>query len=94
MIRPGHHRPLGTTARMRFATWEQDRLPQLGDVACQSSSAGANDQGHVRRCYVVVGIEEGRTPRSLRLVMERVEYGTLPDSLDPDALWSFYNLPR
>lgn len=70
------------------------RQPELGDIACQASAAGAEDEAIVRRAYVVVGVEEGRDPEHVRLVMERVEYGTLPTSLDPDAIWSFHNLPR
>lgn len=93
-MRPGHHRPLGTTTRMRFVEWSSERLPQLGDIACQASAHGACDEDVVRRVYRVVGIEEGRDPKRFKLVMERVEYGTLPESLDETAIWSFYHLPR
>lgn len=71
-MRPGHHRPLGTTTTMRFSGWTQDRYPQLGDVASQISAAGADDADAFRRSYRVVGVEEGRRGH-FRLVMERVE---------------------
>lgn len=92
-MRPGHHRLLGTTTTSRF-TWTAERLPELGDIAMQISGDGADDADEIRRAYRIVGILEGRERHRFRLVMERVEYGALPDSLDPDALWSFYNVPR
>ena len=78
---------------MRFE-WSGGRLPQLGDVAAQTSYEGAADADLIRRAYLVVGVEEGRSRDRFHLIMERVEYGTLPDSLDPAAMWGFYNLPR
>lgn len=92
-IRPGHHRPLGSTTRSRFV-WNGDRLPELGDVACQVSAEGAGDEDLVRRAFRVVGFEEGRSRDRFRLVLERVEYGTVPASGDPEALWCFWNVPR
>lgn len=78
---------------MRFPDWPSgQREPQLGDVVEQASGPGADDEALVRRAYLVVGVEETRT--GYALVMERVERGTLPASLDPAAMWSFYNLPR
>lgn len=80
---------------MRFPSWKDDperRDPELGDVACQVSGEATGDEDVVRRAYVVVGVHE--TATGYRLLMERVEYGTLPESLNPDALWAFWNLPR
>lgn len=78
---------------MRFVgPWE--RSPQLGDVAYQASGPGAGDEAIVRRAYVVIGLEEGRDSEHVRLQMERVVYGTVPESRDPDAMWSFHNHPR
>jgi hypothetical protein len=78
---------------MRFPDWPRDaREPQLGDVVYQESFAGAGDHARVRRAYLIVGVEETRS--GFRLVMERVEYGTLPESLNPEAIWAFHNLPR
>lgn len=57
----------------------------------EASGHGACDEDIVRRCYRVVGVEEGRT--RLTLLLERVEHGTLPESGDWQALWSFYRLP-
>lgn len=91
-MRPGHHRPLGTTTWMRFTDWPGGREPQLGDVICQISGAGADDWATLRRFYRVNGIEQTRT--GFRLLAERVEYGTIPENPDPDALWPFYNTPR
>lgn len=91
-MRPGHHRPLGTTTWMRFPDWPREREPHLGDVVYQISCDGADDADAIRRCYLIIGVEETRTGH--RLLMERAEYGTVPQDGDPDALWSFYNLPR
>lgn len=78
---------------MRFPDWSHDRRPpHLGDVAYQVSGEDADDHDHVRRAYLVVGVIETRT--GYRLVMERVEYGTLPASDDELALWTYWNLPR
>lgn len=80
--------------RMRFEWENESRLPDLGDVASQISAAGVDDADVIRRSYLVVGIEEGRKRDRFHLVMERVEYGTLPEPLDADKVWFFYNLPR
>lgn len=79
---------------MRFTDWHGDRLPELGDIACQASGPNADDGEHVRRAYLVAGIIEGVERSRFKLVMERVAWGTLPESNDPRALWSFYNVPR
>lgn len=79
---------------MRFQGWSQARDPRLGDVASQISAAGVDDADLFRRSYRVVGVEEGRRRGHFRLVMERVEYGTLPEPLDADAVWFFFNVPR
>lgn len=76
---------------MRLVSWPPGRLPELGDVAMQVSAEGADDMELVRRAYLVVGIEEGRVRERFRLILERVEFGTLPESLDPDAIWCFFN---
>lgn len=91
-MRPGHHRPLGTTTWMRFR-WGAEREPRLGDIAMQTSCVDCTDQDDVRRAYRVIGLEEGR-PGRWRLLMERVEYGTVPDPLDADAIWVFHSTPR
>lgn len=92
MIRPGHHRPLGTTTWMRFVDWPAAvRPPELGDVAYQQSGPGAGDEDLVRRAYLVVGLEETRT--GYRLLVERVEYGTVP-AAGYEALWLYHNVPR
>jgi hypothetical protein len=93
-VRPGHHRPLGTTTTQRFTQWSGERLPELDDIAMQISAAGLDDADYIRRAYRVVGVIEGRDRQHFRLVMERVEYGTLPEPLDADKVWFFYNLPR
>lgn len=80
---------------MRFTSWPFGlRLPELGDICCQISGAEADDADHVQRAYRVVGFLEGPSRERFKLVCERVEYGTLPESLDPEALWTFYNVPR
>lgn len=93
MIRPGHHKPLGTVAVMRFPRWKADhqREPQLGDIAMQTERPGC-DPDEVRRAYEVVGVIE--TAAGFKLHMERVEYGTLPAAMRADAIWHFYNLRR
>lgn len=92
-MRPGHHRPLGTSTKMRFPDWPSEhRAPELGDVVAQTSGRDTHDEDDVRRAYRIDGIEETRT--GYRLVMTRVEYETLPESLDPTALWTYYSLPR
>jgi hypothetical protein len=81
---------------MRFPEWTRSgrRQPQLGDVACHADGPDG-DPDELRRAYLVIGVEEMNRPgRGYRLVLERVAYGTLPASLDPDAIWTFYDLPR
>lgn len=78
---------------MRFPGWTDERAPHLGDVICQTSAQGTEDEDWLRRSYLVVGLEETRT--GWRLVLERVEHGTIPDPADPQAaMWTFFNLPR
>jgi hypothetical protein len=91
-VRPGHHRPLGTTTTMRFPDWPRDHptQPRLGDVAREQSGPDARDEDAVRRAYLVVGIIE--TATGYRLLMERVGYETLPDSLD--RLWAYSKTKR
>lgn len=91
-MRPGHHRPLGTTTRMRFPDWPNDEpfRPALGDVIRQETCEGAGDEGAVRRAYLLVGIEETRT--GYRFLAERVAYEAEP--VPPGVAWSFWNLPR
>ena len=92
MVRPGHHRPLGTVGVMRFPDWPPThRAPELGDIAMQTVGPGG-DPDEVRRAYKVVGVVE--TATGYRLHMERVGYGTLPASDDPYAVWTFFNVPR
>lgn len=85
---------------MRFPNWPRaTRLPELGDVALQASCEGAEDWDVVRRAYRVVGLEEGRKPRSFTLVMERVAFETEINELRAGLLaaeqvWSFFNVPR
>ena len=80
---------------MRFVTWPDEmRLPELGDVCCQVSGEGTDDADYVRRAYCVVGVLEGPSRERFKLVCERVEYGTLPNSLAAAAMWTFYNMPR
>jgi hypothetical protein len=99
MIRPGHHRPLGTTTTMRFEQWTGERLPALGDIAFQISAEGADDAGHVRRAYRVVGILEGRDRAHFKLVMERIDFAEACKIMHDDdgrAPWwfEFFNVPR
>lgn len=93
MIRPGHHKPLGTVAVMRFPHWKAEtrREPQLGDIAMQTDGPGG-EPDDVRRAYEIVGVVE--TATGFKLHMERVEYGTLPAAMKADAIWHFHNLPR
>jgi hypothetical protein len=93
-VRPGHHRPLGTTTTMRFPHWPPcGREPQLGDVALQTSGPRTDDAQVVLRAYRVVGVIEGRKPNSYRLVMERI--GSPDAAGAPDGtVWTFYNEPR
>jgi hypothetical protein len=92
MIRPGHHRPLGTTTWMRFPDWPRDRRrPQLLDVIVQTDGPGG-DPDEVERAYEVFGVFETKT--GYRLHCERIPYGQFPASRDPDAYWAFHNVPR
>lgn len=95
MIRPGHHRPLGTVTVMRFPEWPRNpptrRQPQLGDIAVQTEGPDG-DPDDVQRAYEVVGVVETRT--GYRLHMERVDYMSLPGSSDPEAIWTFFNLRK
>lgn len=80
---------------MRFPDWPEGvRLPELGDIAQQTSGPDTDDVDDVRRSYLVVGVEEGRSPRSFRLIMERVEHGTVPARARAVAIWRFHNTPR
>lgn len=90
-VRPGHHRPLGTVTWMRFPHWTHERAPELGDVVSQISCEGAEDADVLRRSYLIVGLEETRT--GYRLLLERVEYGTLPDPPSWQKIWAFFNAP-
>lgn len=93
MIRPGHHRPLGTTTWLRFPYWHRHaRAPQLLDIISQISYPEADDADYVQRSYEVVGVE--RTKTGYRLLCERVAYGTVPASGYPEAMWTFFNYPR
>ena len=76
---------------MRFPDWRADRVPALGDVISQTVGPDG-DPSEVQRTYRIVGVEE--TATGYRILAERIEYGSLPESLDPDAMWTFYNLPR
>jgi hypothetical protein len=91
-MRPGHHRPLGTTTTMNFRNWTEEREPQLLDIIRQVSAPGADDADYIQRAYEVVGVWE--LPTGYRLTCERVAYDTIPASHDPDALWHFYHEPR
>lgn len=91
MIRPGHHRPLGTTTTMRFE-WNNPTLPALGDVLQQISAPDIDDSDLVRRSYLIVGILEGRDRAHFRIVGERVEHGTVP--ADDGSILFFFNVPR
>lgn len=85
-MRPGHHRPVGTIARRWFP------IPleaELGDLAVEVRPDGGGAD-EIRRSYLVVGIEEGRT--RVTLLLERVEWGTLPDPPSPDRIWPFYRV--
>lgn len=78
---------------MRFPDWSRHaRVPQLLDIISQISYPEADDADYVRRSYEVFGVFKTRT--GYRLHCERVEYGTVPSSGDPDATWTFYNYPR
>lgn len=72
MIRPGHHRPIGsTTAPWRFS-WSTLRPPQLGDIALESGAGGA---GAVQRAFLCIGIEETTSKRRpYRLTFERLAW--------------------
>lgn len=73
---------------MRFPHWPRSaRPPELGDIICQTD--GPNGDDDLRREYEVIGVEETRS--GYRLLCERVEYGTLPTSLEPDAIWAFHH---
>lgn len=76
---------------MRF-TWDDARLPELGDVAVWTSGPGANDQAVARRAYRVAGILEGRDRHHFRLVMERIGWDEAV--ADPAPSWAFYDNPR
>lgn len=92
-MRPGHHRPLGTTTSMRFPDWGADNQPpQLGDVAWEQSGDGIDNADRVLRAYTVVGVLEGRKPGAYRLIMERVAWETMPP--DGRRVWTFWKLPR
>lgn len=94
MIRPGHHRPLGTVAKMRF-TWQGDRLPELQDVALWTSGPAADDYVEAKRAYRVVGIEEGRDREHFKLLLERISWDEALDETDGDRpWWPFYDAPR
>ncbi len=89
-MRPGHHRPLGTTTRITFRDGGGEAA-SLGDVIHQISAEHADDADYVQRAYRVVGQEELRTGRT-RLVLERVEYGTEPE---PGCIsFPFWRVPR
>lgn len=75
---------------MRFPEWNQERAPDLGDIAYQTSGPGTNDEWFICRAYRVVGVEETRS--GYRILMERVEFGTVAET--EDQLWNFHNLPR
>jgi hypothetical protein len=78
---------------MRFRNWDPDvREPQLLDIIRQVSGEGADDADYIQRAYLVVGVWE--LPAGYRLKCERVAYGTIPESHDPDAIWDFYNHRR
>jgi hypothetical protein len=89
-MRPGHHRPIGTTTTMRFV-WDSDDgdTPQLGDCLVQVTAKDARDENAVRRGYLVVGLIEGRDVRHFRLVLERVAWPPVND-----RYFRYYNLPR
>jgi hypothetical protein len=88
MRRPGHHRPLGSTARLRFPDWPRTtRPPMLGDVTYETDGPGGGD---LRRYYEVVGVVE--LARGYRLLCERIAPGTLPGSGDPDAVWAHHRV--
>lgn len=90
-IRPGHHRPIGTTTTYRFVEWDGDP-PAPGDVLEQVSAAGVDDAEHVRRAYLVLGFLEGTSPERFRLLLERIEWPGTPD--EGGQRFAFYNLPR
>jgi len=93
VIRPGHHRPIGTETWLRFPDWPRigRRQPQLGDI-CLQTDGPDGDPDEVERAYLVFGVWETRN--GYRLHVERVPYGTIPESHDPDAMWCFHNIPR
>lgn len=104
MIRPGHHRPLGTTTWMRFPDWPRSHpiQPALLDLIAQRDGPDG-DPDDVQRAYEVFGIFETRGERGYRLHCERVEYERFrerwqmaADAPEPDQMgvWTFQNLPR
>lgn len=66
-------------------------IPELGSVGMQTHPDGTGAEAY-QRAYRVVGFEEGRSPTSFRLVMERIEWVDV--MADSPEFWRFYNVPR
>ena len=87
-MRPGHHRPIGTTTRIGILM-NGDRDPQLGDIVLQVPGPDG-DPDTVRRAFEVVGVEEPGPAGRWGIVLERLEYAdAITRSLDA-PWWCFY----
>lgn len=74
VIRPGHHRPLGTTWRTRMLWADAEGTPELGDVAFETLDGGTIDD--VQRAYEVVGVEEPARGKRWVLFLERLDFAS------------------
>lgn len=86
--RRGHHRPHGTTTRIRL-DWTTDGEPELADVAVEIPGPDG-DPADLEHCFLVVGVEEGRDPGRFNLVLERRPF-EIPDDA---TSWAFYRHER